>query len=128
MFLRALEIKNYRSLENVSLPSLSNFNVLVGRNNSGKSSVFSALALLNNVIHGSTVNWATAFTTLDFTRSLEMRLLFDARSKDRDRLIGMLGAGLEESRRVEVHNSPLFRRIEYYFRSAATQPPNFHLR
>ena len=43
MFLESLEITNYRSLEHVKLDHLQKFNVLIGRNNAGKSSVFNAL-------------------------------------------------------------------------------------
>jgi AAA15 family ATPase/GTPase len=47
MFLDALEVKNYRSLEDVKLDSFDRFNVLIGRNNTGKSSVIGVLDLLN---------------------------------------------------------------------------------
>jgi len=36
MLLHSLEIKNYRSLEHVTLNDLQQFNVLIGRNNAGK--------------------------------------------------------------------------------------------
>jgi len=51
MFLRSLAIKNYRSLEDVKLDKLDHFNVLIGRNNSGKSSVFGALQLVNGIVN-----------------------------------------------------------------------------
>jgi AAA15 family ATPase/GTPase len=50
MFLRSLTIKNYRSLENVKLPDLGRFSVLIGRTNSGKSSVFGALEFLSSLL------------------------------------------------------------------------------
>jgi hypothetical protein len=128
MFLRALEIKNYRSLEDVSLPSLSNFNVLVGRNNSGKSSVFGALAFLHSIIHGIGVNWTTTFTALDATRSLEIRLLCETRPKDRARLIEIIGLNMEEQRRVAMQNSPLFRRVEFCFVSLPEAGGAFQLK
>ena len=43
MFLHSLAVKNYRSLEEVRLEELGYFNVLIGRNNAGKSSIFKAL-------------------------------------------------------------------------------------
>lgn len=117
MFLRSIEIKNYRSLEDVTLDSLSNFNVLIGRNNAGKSSVFGALTLLNSIIHGANVSWEAALTAQDTTRQMEISLLFDTRSKDRDGLIEKAGSNLDESRRNAMRNSPLFRRVEYHFKS-----------
>lgn len=117
MFLRTLQIKNYRSLEDVTLDGLSNFNVLIGRNNAGKSSVFGALTLLNSIVHGAHANWETAFTAQDTTRQLEIRLLFDIRSKDRDTLIENAGSNLDDTRLDAMRNSPLFRMVEYYFKS-----------
>src|SRR6266702_7711358 len=47
MWLYCLEVKNYRSLEDVKLDHLQQFNVLIGQNNAGKSAVFGALQGLN---------------------------------------------------------------------------------
>jgi AAA15 family ATPase/GTPase len=52
MLLYTIEIKNYRSLEHVKLDNLQHFNVLIGRNNAGKSSVFLALSQLGLVLQG----------------------------------------------------------------------------
>jgi len=43
-----ITIKNFRSLKNVSIPGLRDFNALVGRNNAGKSNVLRALNLFFN--------------------------------------------------------------------------------
>ncbi len=55
MLLRTLEIQNYRSLESAALGDLSQFNVLIGRNNSGKSAIFGGLSLLGKSIRGEGV-------------------------------------------------------------------------
>jgi AAA15 family ATPase/GTPase len=52
MFLRSIEIQNYRSLEQVRLDNLQQFNVLIGRNNAGKSSVFEAISWLATIYLG----------------------------------------------------------------------------
>jgi predicted ATPase len=117
MFLRALEIKNYRSLEHVELNGLSNFNVLIGRNNSGKSSVFGALALLNDEIHGKAFDLEAALTARDAARSLELRLLFDARPEDREVFINKVASELPEDRREAMRQSALFRQVEFSFKS-----------
>src|ERR1051326_8789928 len=118
MFLRNLEIKNYRSLADVSLPNLSNFNVLIGRNNSGKSSVFGSLMFLHDIVYARSVSWATAFTAQDTACPLEIHLQFDTRTQDRNRLLEIVGLSLDENRRTAMYNSPLFRRVEYNFVSA----------
>jgi putative ATP-dependent endonuclease of the OLD family len=43
MQLESLEIENFRSIEHVRLPSLGRLNVLIGKNNSGKSNTLSAV-------------------------------------------------------------------------------------
>ena len=39
MYLDSIEIKRYRSIENTKLTSCGEFNVLIGKNNSGKSDI-----------------------------------------------------------------------------------------
>lgn len=43
--LTSLSIKNFRSLENLEVKSLGNVNLIVGKNNSGKSSILEALRI-----------------------------------------------------------------------------------
>src|SRR5205814_3861959 len=93
MFLHSLEIKNYRSLEDIKLDNLDHFNVLIGRNNSGKSTIFGGLSLLNGVIQGAVpIDWATALTGQRTDRSLELHLVFEPRQEDREQFIGLLCA------------------------------------
>jgi AAA15 family ATPase/GTPase len=90
MFLRELDIRNYRSLEAIQLAGLSGLNVLIGRNNSGKSAVFGALEVLNKAIHGQDFEWSTALTAKDPKRALEIRLLFEMTADDRRQFIACL--------------------------------------
>ena len=46
MHLDSLKIKNFRILEDVMIEKLGHVNLIVGKNNSGKSTVLEALALL----------------------------------------------------------------------------------
>ena len=46
MHLDSLKIKNFRILEDVTIEKLGHVNLIVGKNNSGKSTVLEALALL----------------------------------------------------------------------------------
>lgn len=45
MMLKSLEIKNFRMLEDFRVPNLGRVNLIVGKNNSGKSSVLEALRI-----------------------------------------------------------------------------------
>src|SRR5881628_1470077 len=106
MLLRELEIKNYRSLEHVQLKDLGRFNVLIGRNNSGKSAIFGALALLNAAIRGGSVDWATVITAKDPARSLEIRLLVETRQRDREDFVEFLcTAAGTNARQQDMRNS-----------------------
>jgi predicted ATPase len=46
--LKSLKIKNFRCLEEFGLPQLGRVNLLVGKNNSGKTSILEALHILNS--------------------------------------------------------------------------------
>jgi len=45
MRIRKIHIKNFRSLRDVALEDIEDFNILIGKNNSGKSNVLESLAL-----------------------------------------------------------------------------------
>ena len=45
MKIKSIHIKNYKSLKNVKIDNIGNFNVFIGKNNSGKSNILEALAL-----------------------------------------------------------------------------------
>src|SRR2546430_15605064 len=90
MFLRELEVANYRSLENVKLDHLDKFNVLIGRNNAGKSSVFGAIQLLHSVVNGiGQVDWPSVLTDKE-ARPLKIRLLFELQENEREEWIDLI--------------------------------------
>src|SRR5215211_2642623 len=108
MFLRSLVIKNYRSLEDVRLEKLGRFNVLIGRNNSGKSSVFGVLQVLNAVMQQEPIEVERVLTKLDQSRSLEITLTFEPRSQDREEFVNLLPkTEAQWRRRKEMLDSPL---------------------
>lgn len=130
MYLRSIEIKNYRSLEDIKIESLGKFNVLIGRNNAGKSSVFGALAFLTGVIWGENVGAPdTVLTDKDTQRALYIRLVFEPNVKDREEFVDLLiSAGHQENRRVTLLKSSLLGQIEFQFKSAVSAPQFLHLR
>lgn len=128
MLLHTIEIKNYRSLEHVKLDNLQHFNVLIGRNNAGKSSVFLALAQIGQVLQGQSMP-AEVLTDRDQSRSVEIHLIFKPTGMERDTLIDLLvAAGFNSDHREKIADSPFFRMVQFSFRSAAGSPHLLHLR
>src|SRR5260370_27462915 len=128
MLLGTSEIKNYRSLEHVTLDNLQHFNVLIGRNNAGKSSVFLALSQLGLVLQGQSLP-PEVLTDRDPGRSVEIQLIFKPNSQERETFISLLiPADLHGNRRQMITKSPFFRMVQFSFRSAAGNPYPLHLR
>src|SRR5258708_23563989 len=118
MLLHTIEIKNYRSLDHVKLENLQQFNVLFGRNNAGKSSVFLALQQLDQVLQGKFLFPSEVLTNRDSNRALEIHLTFKPNNQEREAFIDLLiAAGFNVSRREQVLQSPFFRMIVFSFRS-----------
>src|SRR5438045_2145220 len=114
MYLRDLEIENFRSLEKVKLGNLGKLNVLIGRNNSGKSSVFGTLQTLRTAIGaGGNVDWTTILTEKDLSRRFNIRLEFELTKLEREAAIKFCGTAQAESRRITLRDSPFFRRIRF---------------
>jgi putative ATP-dependent endonuclease of the OLD family len=128
VFLREIEINNFRSLEHVHLTGLGNFNVLIGRNNAGKSAIISALEMQAGVLKGSGLPGDRALTDQDASRSITIRLSFEPRTKDRIEFISLIAAQASPSfDREEVIDSGFFRKVEYTFRCPPGNPSNLHL-
>jgi energy-coupling factor transporter ATP-binding protein EcfA2 len=128
MFLYSLTIKNYRSLEDVQLDRFGRFNVLIGRNNSGKSSVFGALQLLNTVLRGGSVEPNRVLTDLDQARLLKITAVFQPRPQDREEYIDLIcGDGPQANRRREMLDSSLLRLVSFHFESPQGQSHILHL-
>jgi len=128
MLLYTIEIKNYRSLEHIKLDKLQHFNVLIGRNNAGKSSVFLALSQLGQILQGQSMP-PEVLTDRDQRRSVEIDVTFKPTSQEREALIDLLiAAGFNSNHREKIADSPFFRMVQFSFRSVAGIPHLLHLR
>jgi putative AbiEii toxin of type IV toxin-antitoxin system/AAA ATPase-like protein/OLD-like protein len=128
MYLQELHVENYRSLEKTSLEGLTQFNVLIGPNNSGKSALLGAVEYISRVIRGEAVDTSTVVTARDLSRSLRFRLRFALRKDQRTKLIDRLvGEALSSKRREAIENSPLLQRIDYTFATHRNSPQVVHL-
>lgn len=128
MLLRGLAIKNYRSLEDVELESVGQINVLIGRNNTGKSAVFGALQLLGQFLTEDTRDeeWERVLYRLDASRALEMQITFEPDFEQREQFLRLIGGSAHPP--VTTRDTPLFRRVTYSFGSPAGNPQYLHLR
>ncbi len=118
MFLSSVSIRNYRSIEDATLDNLDQFNVLIGRNNAGKSSVFGVLRLLQQVSRGNpnppqAPDWRAIAPFGDGTRTLQIALTFTLGVQDREELINhLLAAGYDGSRRQALLDSAFARELQ----------------
>jgi len=114
----------------VRLDELGRFNVLIGRNNAGKSSVFRALALLSAVVsQGGSIEWDRVLTNFEATRALEIRLMFELRAWEREEFMNIIRTEGQGRERVDqLLRSPLLSRVEFFFKAHAGRPELLHLR
>jgi hypothetical protein len=127
-FTLLLGVQTQASPVGADLKGLSNLNVLIGRNNTGKSAVLGVLQVLNIAIYGQSFDWASVLTAKDSARALEVRLVMELSAEERTRLTSSLVARGEPNCVDRMLASPLARRVEYLFRSAVGAPHLLHLR
>src|SRR6266851_598078 len=128
MLLYTFEIKNFRSLEHVKLDNLQVFNVLIGRNNAGKSAVFGAMSGLNEILSRRSMP-NDVITERDTTRHLEINLAFRLRPWEREKFVDkIIAAGFNAKRRAAVLDSVLLTEIQFSFKAPGNNPNLLHLR
>lgn len=128
MLLRAIEIQNFRSLEDVSLQGLSGFNVLIGRNSVGKSAIFGAISYLANYVFGRGMGSpqdSSILTDHDESRQFGVTLTLTPNDDERAGFVdSLVRIGLPEDRRQSITDSPLIRQMKYEFQASPGQPWN----
>jgi predicted ATPase len=128
MQLQSAKIVNYQSLEQVKLDCLGQFNILIGRNNSGKSSIFSALSFLGKVVRGEGVGDATRLLTEhDQNRSLEIHLCFRPSDTDRADFVRLLSQHYQETRGKELLHGSFLRLLKLVLKALPGRPDSLHL-
>ncbi len=117
MLLHTVTIKNYKSLEDVTIDDLGRLNIFIGRNNAGKSSVFGALDQLNSVLSNTDGNfdYTSVLTAKNSQRRLEINLMMVPQPDDRKYLFKLLDIDQDSSRYENLFKSLFFTQIEYVF-------------
>src|SRR5229473_2451292 len=122
MLLRRYEAKNYLSIHEAAMDGLGNFNVLIGRNNSGKSAVFSSLYFLSRRIRNVNVDeQIRRLPGHDQNKSLEMRLRFKLRESDRQEFLNLLFPD-EGAQRERLFKSQFMRMAQFLLMSLPGNP------
>jgi AAA ATPase domain len=69
MRIRSIEVRRFRSIEKTVLTNCGGLNVLIGKNNSGKSNVLSTIDLMHQHLYGATISgpWDTPRPADEFT-------------------------------------------------------------
>jgi predicted ATPase len=113
MRLHRISIKNLRSVEDVTLDGLGQFNVLLGHNNAGKSTIMEALAAVATALTGRSFptrvgeqSWRSAVTNRDISRKVGIELTGAPHPDEREQFIGGLGDTLTQSRANELRKCP----------------------
>ncbi len=94
MKLEAINIKRFRSMREAVLNSCGGFNVLIGKNNSGKSNVLTALNAFFDCIAGNevvtlkpSIGKEIDFCEKNLDQSMEITIIFSMTLAERDELI-----------------------------------------
>lgn len=106
MRLNSIKIKNFRTLVDVEIEDLLDINVFLGRNNVGKSSIFSALrfAVGDFVSDG---RWRNYATNKDQSLAIEVSITFSLNKNEKREII--IGGGISN---LNLVDTPLFNSIK----------------
>lgn len=128
MLLMRIRIQGFRSLLDVELKGLGRLNVLIGRNNAGKSSVLRSIQHLAESLSGAASNDLSFLTDSNSKQALSYELEFDLEPDDRRILLDNLEAGQPGTRPEAIRASALATRLRYTFRSpqGSPMPLNLH--
>jgi predicted ATP-dependent endonuclease of OLD family len=121
MKLTKLIAKNFRSLHDVELNGLDQFNVLIGKNNSGKSAFFGAIRFLSDIINARPANnWGgNIITNFSPDLSLEIHLEMQPSSEE----LRSVATNIAPKNREEAWLQSAFGRdLHFEFRSIPGQP------
>lgn len=94
MKLQSVSIKKFRSIDGIELENVGGFNVMIGKNNSGKSNILSAInSFFKSIRKGNVVNLHTPIDKeIDFFNRktnlpIEITLAFSLSREDRQALV-----------------------------------------
>lgn len=125
MLLTSVEIQNYRSLEQVTLDDLRQFNVLIGHNNVGKSSVFGALMTVAQTLGNNlqlVLDPERVLTDQDIARALILAITLTPDATEREDFDEIADAGNAPALRVALKRSQFAIQLRCTFEAPVGQP------
>jgi predicted ATP-dependent endonuclease of OLD family len=121
MKLKAVNIQNFRSIQEVTLEECGDFNVIVGKNNVGKSNILYAISFFFNFLKALTkgndpdykfLGIPTSFSSLDFHQKLveipiKITMFFQLSLDEKNSLIGERIKSVKHFRDIDEFDSEL---------------------
>jgi hypothetical protein len=137
--IESLLVENYRSLEKVQVSGLGSYNVLIGKNNTGKSSLLNAVELMTRAVVGGSERAPSAglITDDDVSRPFSVTVVGRPDREERQAFVSAIAAPSRVRSDIEsvLLESPFAQQLEYSFSteprqtvSQAGQPGPFYLR
>lgn len=131
MILREIEIKNFMSLEHVTLKGLDRMNLLIGRNNVGKSAVLRAMEHLSKAVNGqplgTRLDQRPDAVITDNAEELEFRLRVDLDDGERSEFVDLMAGVKTNFNKDAFLRSKFLTWIEFRFRSAKRRAGTIHV-
>lgn len=104
------ELKRFRGIENIEFSDFRDINLIVGKNNSSKTSILEALFILAGSLTPEIILRINLFRNLRFIEQEDFRLIFNSLNYDKNIFIKANGF-IEDSRSLEIvpgiHNSKI---------------------
>src|ERR1044072_2166813 len=129
MKLRSVEIRNCRSIEFAAFTNLDQTNVIVGRNNSGKSAFFRALWHVAQKLQNHSVEWPRTLRNANPKNRLGVRMRFEMDDSEREECVrSSFGwPGSDEERFNALLGGPFARFVEFSVSTVERHPDLMHL-
>src|SRR5262249_51035248 len=93
MYLEKIAVENYRSISSITMSRCLDFNVLIGRNNSGKSNILTSIDAFFSAAKPTIVNRSSSlgaeidFFEKDLSRSIAIEATLRLSAQERERLL-----------------------------------------
>jgi len=111
MFLEEIEVESFRCIQSASLPGLAQYNLLIGQNNVGKSSLQEALFLTMLRISAIPQNVTPRREGWSALRNSGVRLRFRLSEKERIEFLELI-EGESHIEKERILSSPFLRKLE----------------
>lgn len=119
MKLRKIRVKNYKSLKDVEVSSLSNLAAFIGKNMSGKSNLFDVLVFLHEGVNDnlqSVIEKRDGWKEVVWRKEdeeISIELVFNLKVKTRDNLLEILFSGIKKEKYEDLYNSNFLTEVVY---------------